>query len=56
MKDRKGGVARLSRREFLYVSGASMAGVALAGSPEIAGGAEKKPKYGGRVRIGERYG
>jgi peptide/nickel transport system substrate-binding protein len=33
-----------------------MAGMALAGIPEMARGAEKKPKYGGRVRIGERYG
>ena len=56
MKDRKDGVARLSRREFLYVSGASMAGVALAGIPGMARGADKKPKYGGRIRIGERYG
>ena len=56
MKDRRGKFARLSRREFLYVGGASMAGAALAGIPGLARGAEKKPKYGGRVRIGERYG
>lgn len=55
MKYRKGGVVRLSRREFLYVSGASMAGMALASIPGMAHGEEKKPKYGGKLRVGERY-
>ena len=33
-----------------------MAGMTLAGIPALVHGAEKKPKYGGRLRIGERYG
>ena len=46
---------RYSRREFLYLSGMGTAGVALAGMPEWTHGAEKKPKYGGRLRVGERF-
>jgi len=47
----------VSRREFLYWSGIGMAGMALGGLPAAPGhGAEKKPRYGGRLRIGERYG
>ena len=55
MKRKKvfGGV---SRREFLYWSGVGMAGMSLAGIPGLGHGAEKKPKYGGRLRVGERYG
>ena len=33
-----------------------MAGISLAGIPHHGYGAEKKPKYGGRLRIGERFG
>jgi peptide/nickel transport system substrate-binding protein len=44
-----------SRREFLRLS-AGLAGAALAGVPAVSDAAEKKPRYGGRLRIGERYG
>jgi len=54
MKDQKGDFAGLTRREFLSLSGAAVAGVALTGV-ESSYGAEKKPKYGGRLRIGERF-
>ncbi|MBM4332760.1 MAG: hypothetical protein FJ117_16365 [Deltaproteobacteria bacterium] len=47
--------AELTRREFLYLSGAGIAGMALAGIPDWGHCAEGKPKYGGRLRIGERY-
>ena len=56
MKHDKEDFAGLTRRKFLYLSGVGMAGMALAGIPELAQGEEKKPKYGGRLRIGERYG
>jgi peptide/nickel transport system substrate-binding protein len=55
MDDGKENLGGLSRREFLYLSGIGMAGMALAGIPEMAQGEEKKPKYGGRLRVGERY-
>ncbi len=53
MPRRKVGDSDLTRREFLYLSGAGMAGLALAGSPTPGITEEKKPKYGGRFRIGE---
>ena len=56
MGDGKENFGELSRREFLYLSGMGMAGAALAGIPGMAQGEEKKPKYGGRLRVGERYG
>jgi len=60
MKDKKKDEDRdfsgLTRREFLYWSGAGMAGMALAGIPEQGYAQEKKPKYGGRLRVGERFG
>jgi len=46
----------MTRREFLYLSGLGMAGMSLAGDPDLSHGTEKKPKYGGRMRVGERYG
>ena len=46
----------LTRRELLYLGGMGMAGMTLGGIPTLGHGAEKKPKYGGRLRIGERYG
>jgi peptide/nickel transport system substrate-binding protein len=46
----------LTRRNFLYLGGAGMAGMALTGLPEFGLGAEKKPRYGGRLRIAERFG
>ena len=45
----------LTRREFLYRTSAGMAVLTLAGISGWSQAAEKKPKYGGRVRIGERY-
>ena len=45
----------ITRREFLYWSGLGMAGMSLAGKIESAYGAEKKPRYGGRMRVGARY-
>ena len=55
MKKKGAGCEGFTRREFLHWSGKGMAGMALAGVPEWAHGAEKKPKYGGRLRVGERY-
>jgi len=46
----------VTRRDFIYLSGLAVAGMTLAGVPEIGHGQEKKPKYGGRLRVGERYG
>jgi len=46
----------LSRRDFLSLAGVGVAGLALTGMPEPAHGQEKKPKYGGVLRIAERYG
>lgn len=48
--------ASFSRREFLYLSGAGLAGITLGGVPPGAWAQEKKPKYGGLLRVGERYG
>ena len=45
----------LTRREFLYLGGAGITGMALTGIPERSNAAEKKPKYGGILRVGERY-
>jgi peptide/nickel transport system substrate-binding protein len=45
----------LTRREFLTLAGAGVAGVTLAGLPGTAQGAEGKPKRGGHLRIGERF-
>ena len=55
-KDKKQVWGELTRRDFLYRGGMGAAGIALAGIPHYAYGAEKKPKYGGRLRIGERFG
>ncbi len=55
MKGKTEDRGELTRRSFLYLSGMGMAGMALAGIPEFARGEEKKPKYGGRLRIAERY-
>ncbi len=53
MKDEHTGI---NRREFLYLTGAAAAGIVLGGTPGQSRGAEKKPKYGGRLRVAERYG
>ena len=55
-KDKKEESTGISRREFLYLSGAGMAGAALAGMPQLSHAQGKKPKYGGRLRVGERFG
>jgi hypothetical protein len=46
--------AGLSRREFLTLSGLGVAGATL-GFPDIGRAQEKKPKYGGILRVGERF-
>ncbi len=51
MKKAEKGVKGLTRREFLYRSGAGMAGMALAGVPRFSFGAKK---YGGQIRIAAR--
>ena len=56
MPEWKNDFSGLTRREFLYLSGVGMAGMTLTGIPDLSGAAEKKPKYGGRLRVGERYG
>jgi len=43
----------LNRRESLYLSGAGIAGMSLVGVPGLSHG--QSPKYGGRLRMGERY-
>lgn len=56
MGDKKEDLRGLTRREILYLGGMATAGLTLAGIPQSSHGAEKKPKYGGRLRIGERFG
>ena len=45
----------MTRREFLYLSGAGMAGMTLGSLAPSAHSAEKKPKYGGRIQVAERW-
>ena len=56
MKDEKEFFERLTRREFLYRSGVGIGGMTLAGISGLSYGAEKKPKYGGRLRWASRWG
>ncbi len=56
MGNEKKDFAELTRREFLYWGGLGLTGATLAGIPEFSLGSEKKPKYGGRLRVGERHG
>ena len=56
MKKRKEKPIVVTRREFLYLTGAGMAGIALDGLSSPAHGADKKPKYGGRLQAAERWG
>jgi peptide/nickel transport system substrate-binding protein len=44
----------LTRRDFLQLAAMGMAAAAVAGQSE-SHGAERKPKYGGRLRVGYRY-
>jgi peptide/nickel transport system substrate-binding protein len=56
MKNEKEDFGGLTRREFLALSGAGMAGMTLAGIPELVHAKEEKPKYGGILRVGYRWG
>ena len=47
---------RLTRREFVYLSAMGMGGLALSGIPEAGYSAEKKPKYGGRIKVAYPFG
>jgi hypothetical protein len=44
MEEKKEDSGGLTRRDFLYLTGAGVTGMALAGMPESSHGAEKKPK------------
>ncbi|HYB19313.1 MAG TPA: ABC transporter substrate-binding protein, partial [Thermodesulfobacteriota bacterium] len=48
--------AGMTRRGFLYLGGMGLAGMTLAAIPEPPWAEARKPKYGGRLRVGERYG
>jgi peptide/nickel transport system substrate-binding protein len=54
-EDYKTAGGKWTRRDFLYLSGLGAAGMALAGIPGVSLGAEKRPKYGGRLVVGERF-
>jgi ABC-type transport system substrate-binding protein len=56
MKTHKPSRAALTRREMLYLGAGGAAGLALAAGPGPAHGQQGKPHYGGRVRVGERFG
>jgi peptide/nickel transport system substrate-binding protein len=57
MENGKGSSSGLTRRIFLCAGGVGIATIALAGVSPLGYGAEKKrPKYGGRLRIAERFG
>ena len=56
MKEEDEGRTGFTRREFLQWSGIGMAAATVHGFPSAVQGAEKKPKYGGRLRVAERYG
>ena len=55
MENEKRGWGGLSRREFLYLSGLGTMGLALIGAPPSVPAAGKDPKYGGRLRMGQRF-
>jgi peptide/nickel transport system substrate-binding protein len=56
MKEKERNFRSLTRREFLYLTGVATAGMTMAGIPEWAHGAEERPRYGGRLRLSERFG
>jgi peptide/nickel transport system substrate-binding protein len=56
MKMDKRSRAALTRREMLCLGAGGVAGLALAAGPHPAHGQQEKPHYGGRVRVGERFG
>jgi peptide/nickel transport system substrate-binding protein len=47
---------RLTRRDFLDLSLLGMGGLALFGIPDPGYAAEKKPKYGGRIKVAYPFG
>jgi peptide/nickel transport system substrate-binding protein len=53
MEEQKKKAGKVTRREFLHLTGAGVAGMTLAGLPKFS--YAQKPKYGGRVRIACRY-
>ena len=53
--DEGGESGRLTRRDFLYLSGIGVAGFTLAGVPELVYGQEKKARYGGRLNVALRW-
>ena len=55
MESRKGNSQGLTRRDFLYLTGVGIAEMTSGSIPKLGYGAEKEPKYGGRLRVGERY-
>ena len=48
-------LGEFTRRKFLQWGTLGIAGMALSSTPGLARGEEKRPKYGGRLRVGERY-
>ena len=52
--ENKKNIQNLTRREFLALSGAGTVGIAL-GNTNWGYASEKKPKHGGRLRIGQRF-
>src|SRR3990172_1441477 len=56
MDDKKEKWHEVTRRHFLYMSGIGTAAAALGGIPNLGHGADRKPKYGGRLRVAERFG
>ena len=55
MRNEQQGFGGVTRREFLALTGTGIAGAALAGIPVVGQSEEKKPRYGGRLRMSERY-
>jgi peptide/nickel transport system substrate-binding protein len=47
--------SNITRRNFLTLAAAGIAGAAFTGFPHLTEAQEKKPKYGGRLRVSERY-
>ena len=55
MKHAESTIEGLTRREFLSLTGGSMTGLFLAGAPGSAYAQEKRPKSGGRLRMGSAF-
>jgi peptide/nickel transport system substrate-binding protein len=56
MENQEQDSGELSRREFLYLTGLGLAGTAPGLLPAPASAEEKKPRYGGRLRVGNAWG